>query len=194
MDDNEKFKLFCDWLNDECRQLQNSDREDISDEEAFRAYLYIKLMKLELAGDFLLFLACVNLLNSYVKQDNAEIGYSFKREIDYFLEICLRKNNKMLKICEENDGDKGNLLIIQLYSIQFSFHSIKYRYSETELYKDIEWDGIRKQKCALTLYRRCIDNRILRSNITFRGDDLYSKIEQYMDSYRMGYIDFNSRI
>lgn len=194
MDDNEKFKLFCDWLNDECRQLQNSDREDISDEEAFRAYLYIKLMKLELAGDFLLFLACVNLLNSYVKQDNAKIGYSFKREIDYFLEICLRKNNKMLKICEENDGDKGNLLIIQLYSIQFSFHSIKYRYSETELYKDIEWDGIRKQKCALTLYRRCIDNRILRSNITFRGDDLYSKIEQYMDSYRMGYIDFNSRI
>lgn len=151
-------------------------------------------MKLELAGDFLLFLACVNLLNSYVKQDNAKIGYSFKREIDYFLEICLRKNNKMLKICEENDGDKGNLLIIQLYSIQFSFHSIKYRYSETELYKDIEWDGIRKQKCALTLYRRCIDNRILRSNITFRGDDLYSKIEQYMDSYRKGYIDFNSRI
>lgn len=27
MNDNEKFKLFCDWLNDECRQLQNSERE-----------------------------------------------------------------------------------------------------------------------------------------------------------------------
>ena len=194
MNDNEKFKLFCDELNDECRRLQNSDREKISDDDAFRAYLYIKLTKLELAGDFLLFLACINLLNSYVKQDDAKIGYSFKREIDYFLEICLRKNSSMLKICEENDGNKGNLLIIQLYSIQFSFHSIKYRYSEVELDKNIEWDGIRKQKCALTIYRRCIDNKSLRSNITFRGDNLDSKIEQYMVSYRKGFMDFNSRI
>lgn len=194
MSDNEKFKIFCGELNDECKRLQNSDRENISDDDAFRAYLYIKLMKIELEGDFLLFLACINLLNSYVKQDGAKIGYSFKREIDYFLEICLRKNNRMLKICEENDGSKGNLLIIQLYSIQFSFHSIKYRYSETELDKDMEWDGIRKQKCALTIYKRCIDNKILRSNITFRGEDLLCQIEQYMDSYRKGCIDFNSRI
>lgn len=194
MNEVEKFRLFCDELNNACIRLQDADKEYITDEEAFMAYTYIKIMKLELAGDFLLFLACINLLNTYVKQDNAKIGYSFKREIDYFIEICLRKNNKILRINEEDDGSKGNLLMIQINNVQFSFHSIKYRYDDMELDTTIKWDGIRKQKCALTVYKMCRENKLLRSNITYRGDNLDKTVDRYLDNYRNGNMDFNSKI
>ena len=151
-------------------------------------------MKLELEGDFLLFLACINLLNTYVKQNDAKIGYAFKREIDYFIDVCIRKNNNVLRISEENDGSKGNLLMIQINSIQFSFHSALYKNDGIVLDNTIKWDGIRKQKCALTIYNNCRSNKLLRSNITYRGTDLDMVVDRYLDNYRRGYMDFNRRI
>ena len=194
MDEREEFKLFCDRLNNECIRLQDGDKEYISDEDAFASYVYVREMKLELEGDFLLFLACINLLNTYVKQNDAKIGYAFKREIDYFIAVCIRKNNDVLRISEENDGSKGNLLMIQINSIQFSFHSALYKNDGIVLDNTIKWDGIRKQKCALTIYNNCRSNKLLRSNITYRGADLDMVVDRYLDNYRQGYMDFNSRI
>ena len=194
MDEREEFKLFCDRLNNECIRLQDGDKEYISDEDAFASYVYVREMKLELEGDFLLFLACINLLNTYVKQNDAKIGYAFKREIDYFIDVCIRKNNNVLRISEENDGSKGNLLMIQINSIQFSFHSALYKNDGIVLDNTIKWDGIRKQKCALTIYNNCRSNKLLRSNITYRGADLDMVVDRYLDNYRLGYMDFNSRI
>ena len=194
MDEREEFKLFCDRLNNECIRLQDGDKEYISDEDAFASYVYVREMKLELEGDFLLFLACINLLNTYVKQNDAKIGYAFKREIDYFIDVCIRKNNNVLRISEENDGSKGNLLMIQINSIQFSFHSALYKNDGIVLDNTIKWYGIRKQKCALTIYNNCRSNKLLRSNITYRGTDLDMVVDRYLDNYRRGYMDFNSRI
>lgn len=194
MDEREEFKLFCDRLNNECIRLQDGDKEYISDEDAFASYVYVREMKLELEGDFLLFLACINLLNTYVKQNDAKIGYTFKREIDYFIAVCIRKNNNVLRISEENDGSKGNLLMIQINSIQFSFHSALYKNDGIVLDNTIKWDGVRKQKCALTIYNNCRSNKLLRSNITYRGADLDMVVDRYLDNYRRGYMDFNSRI
>lgn len=194
MDEREEFKLFCDRLNNECIRLQDADKEYISDEDAFASYVYVREMKLELEGDFLLFLACINLLNTYVKQSDAKIGYAFKREIDYFIDVCIRMNNNVLRISEENDGSKGNLLMIQINSIQFSFHSALYKNDGIVLDNTIKWDGVRKQKCALTIYNNCRSNKLLRSNITYRGADLDMVVDRYLDNYRRGYMDFNSRI
>lgn len=194
MDEREEFKLFCDRLNNECIRLQDGDKEYISDEDAFASYVYVREMKLELEGDFLLFLACINLLNTYVKQNDAKIGYAFKREIDYFIAVCIRKNNDVLRISEENDGGKGNLLMIQINSIQFSFHSALYKNDGIVLDNTIKWDCIRKQKCALTIYNNCRSSKLLRSNITYRGADLDMVVDRYLDNYRRGYMDFNSRI
>ena len=194
MNEREEFKLFCDRLNNECIRLQDGDKEYISDEDAFASYVYVREMKLELEGDFLLFLACINLLNTYVKQNDAKIGYAFKREIDYFIAVCIRKNNNVLRISEENDGSKGNLLMIQINSIQFSFHSALYKNDGIVLDNTIKWDGIRKQKCVLTIYNNCRSNKLLRSNITYRGADLDMVVDRYLDNYRRGYMDFNSRI
>ena len=58
----------------------------------------------------------------------------------------------------------------------------------------IKWDGVRKQKCALTIYNNCRSNKLLRSNITYRGADLDMVVDRYLDNYRRGYMDFNSRI
>ena len=113
MREKQDFINFCNRLNNKCITLQNIEKEYITDDIAFEAYVYIKLMRLELAGDFLLFLSAINLLNSYVKQDNSKITYSFKKQIDYFLETCIKKNNNILKINKDAD-EKGKLLIIQI--------------------------------------------------------------------------------
>ena len=194
MNELEEFKLFCDKLNDKCIKLQDKEKEYISDEDAFSSYVYVKEMKLELEGDFLLFLACLNLLNTYVKQRDAKIGYYFKKEIDYFISICIRKNNKILKINEEKDGNKGNLIMVQINNIQFSFHSAEYQDKNIILDDTIKWDGIRKQKCALTIYNECKNNKLLRSNITYRGANLDMVVERYLNNYRKGHMDFNSKI
>lgn len=195
MDDDIKFKQFCYDLNQECINLQSSEKEYIEDELAFESYVYISQMKLDLPGDFILFLSALNLLNTYVKQSGAKIDYSFKYQIDYFLEVCLRKSKNILTINKNNDA-MGRLLMIKLNDIQFSFHGVNCQYEgiDKNLDETMQWDGIRKQKCAVTIYKRCRYNKILRSNITYRGSDLLQKVNKYINNYRNGTMNFKSKL
>lgn len=195
MSENQKFELFCKTLNQECIRLQDYEKEYIPEEIAFEAYAYISQMKLELPGDFILFLSALNLLNTYVKQPGTRINYSFKKQIDYFLEVCLRKNKNILKINKNNDA-MGKLLMIKLNDIQFSFHGVNCQYEgiDQNLDETMQWDGIRKQKCAVSIYQKCKDNQILRANITYRGTNLLKKVNKYVDNYKKGYMNFNSRL
>ena len=195
MDELKNFELFCQKLNQECIKLQDIEKEEITEELAFEAYSYITQMSLELPGDFILFLSALNLLNTYVKQTDAKIGYSFKKQIDYFLEVCIRKNRNILSINQDSDT-KGKLLMIKINDIQFSFHGVACQYEgiEQTLDKTMEWDGIRKQKCAVTIFQKCKENQILRSNKTYRGANLLEKVNKYVDNYKKGTMNFHSRL
>lgn len=191
----EEFIEFCSLVNKKCIELQNSEKEYISDILAFEAYSYITQMKLELDGDFLLFVSSLNLLNTYVKQVDSKIDYSFKKQIDYFLEVCLRVNKGALKINKVLDG-KNDLLIIQINDLQFSFHSVNCRYSgiKENLSNDLKWDGVRKQLCSVTIFELCKQNNLLRCNITYRGKCLDDKINRFVDNYKKGIMNFDTKL
>ena len=140
-------------LNDKCIELQNVEKEYIEDKVAMEAYATINVMKLVEEGDYLRYISCLNLLNSYVKQDGAKLDYHFKLYLEKFLKIVVKNKFKGIKFNTLKDN-KGGYIIIQFGELQFSFHSVKLNVENLDGITDesLDWDGIKKQICALILF------------------------------------------
>ena len=68
--------------------IEHQEEQEIIDEEdVVKAITYINNMLIEDIGDCLIFLAALNLCNAYVKQNNSKITYTFKKCIEYILDI-----------------------------------------------------------------------------------------------------------
>lgn len=82
--------------------------------------------------------------------------------------------------------DKGNNLVVtQLGKIQFSFHNVKLSKNRmVAQQKHLEWDGIRKQQCASTIFHLAIQSNICVTNITWRNKNLKAKVERSFDNYK----------
>lgn len=187
-----EFKEFCKKVNSKCIELQNIDKEVISDSEAFEAYATLNVMKLDSDGDYLRFISILNLLNSYVKQEGAKLNYHFKLFLERFLKLVIQNKFDGVRYNELKD-DKGGFVIIQFGELQFSFHSVKLDVSEIEKITDesLLWDGVKKQVCALTIYEMCKSDELLTSNLTKLNGNLKDKLESIMLDFEEGYIDFN---
>lgn len=144
-------------------KLQDNEKEHVSVDDAALAYMLIRNMKYKEVVDFYLGSACLNLLNTYVKQKDSMIDYRFKGYTRVLINTLA--NNDIEGIKMDLQIDKGmKLLMIQLYDeIQFSFHRPSI---DNELFsklhkKSIEgglvFDGIRKQRCANTVFRNALN-------------------------------------
>ena len=187
---------YTERINTTCIALQSYDKEEVIHELAFEALTIIKNMKIEDAGDALLYCASLNLLNTYVKQRNSLIGYSFKDEIHYMTSILLNLDLDDVYI---DYHDSEVLLVVQIFHIQFSFHYVKKKQEIVDLcnsrhYMKLEWDGVRKQMCATTLYNEVRKNKIRVCNITYRGKLLEKKIERMLSVYKEGKTNFKELI
>ena len=148
------LELYVEKLNLKCIELQEFDKEIVSEEMAYEAYAIIQNIKIEDVGDVLLFCASMNLLNTYVKQSNSKIGYGFKNDIHYMTAILLNLDIDDVYI---NYIDKESLWVVQIYSIQFSFHYVKKKHEiiclcNSRHHRELIWDGVRKQKCAVSIF------------------------------------------
>lgn len=199
MEKTSGFERFCRELNALCLALQDAPREVLSEEDAFKAYAYIKHMRIADAGDVVLFCAAMNLLNTYVKQDQDDIGYAFKQETEHLVGILW--NVPIDDVLVDYQMDKGSsLLVVEIFGLQFSFHQIQ----KTEELKKLDaqnvtenvlkWDGVRKQMCAKTLFDRAAANRERRCMETYRGKDLEEKIESMLANFRKGTMGFGELI
>ena len=183
-------------LNDTCKNLQGSEKEFVPDEKAYEAYCVVKNMHISDAGDVLLFCASMNLLNTYVKQKNSKISYKFKKDIHYMTNVLLNLNISDVFIdYQENEA----LLVVQIFEIQFSFHFVRKKKEIIQLckshhYKELLWDGIRKQKCALSLFESVRKNQIRTCGVTFRGKPLDAKINKMLAIYLDGKSSFEELI
>jgi|GEM_PF-1872795 len=187
---------YTSWLNRRCREFQEFDEEKIPSEKAYEAYAIIKNMQIKEVGDVLLFCASMNLLNTYVKQKDSKIGYKFKNEIHYMTSILLALD--IADICIDYQ-ESGNLLMVQVFAIQFSFHFVKkdlaiIKLCDSDRHKPLRWDGIRKQKCALTLFEHVRKNQIGTCGITYRGKPLDAKISKMVKGYVEGKVTFEGLI
>lgn len=193
---NAEFERFCREMNKSCLALQEGPKEIVSGEEAFLAYAYIRQMRIADAGDVILFCAAMNLLNTYVKQDQDDIGYGFKGETDHLVGVLW--NAPIADVKVDYQRDKGmSLLVVDIFGLQFSFHNIgiteelKKLDAQHVTENALKWDGVRKQMCASTLFGRARENMLRRSNETFRGKDLEKKIVKMLGNYREGKMTFS---
>lgn len=186
-----EFLDYTKKLNDLVISLQDKE-EIISDEDIIKAIFYMNNMYIDNAGDCLIFLSALNLCNAYVKQNNSKISYTFKKGIEYIINVLNYRDIKDIYInCSNNDG---KLYIFQIGNIQFSFHDEKKVEINERYLKEISWDGIRKQKCAKTIFDSAINNKICVTNITYRGKDLCEQLEKMLDNYKLGNIKFEDLI
>ncbi len=144
-------------------QCQDNNKEVVSVEDAVLAYAIIKGLTYNNVIDFYLGGASLNLLNTYVKQKDSLIDYRFKGHTRELIETLANKDIDNIRM--DLQKDKGmKLLVIELYNeIQFSFHNPTisedlFRVLRKKSAKDgIKWDGVRKQKCAPTIFYQAVD-------------------------------------
>lgn len=84
-----------------------------------------------------------------------------------------------------------SLLVVQIESIQFSFHGIKAArlrkllMEKPELCKHLEWDGIRKQKCANTVFSLA-ETSPDQTKLTYRGKPLTERVQRDINNFTSG--------
>lgn len=187
-----KFVEECEKKNSELALIE--EKEVVSDDLAFEAEVIAKNMKVDGVGDALLFAAALNVLNTYVKQSKEckeVIGYSFKKCVDILLRYVSRNPNEMIKAEVQRDKDMS-LCIIEINSIQFSYHNIELNEDNRKLMaKDLDnptmaWDGIRKQMCSVTLFNFAKDNEFGRANKMIDGTDFNEGLNKLLDDFHSG--------
>lgn len=176
-----EFLNYTKELNKIATSLQE-ESELISEEDIVKAVAYLNNIYIEDTGDCLIFLSALNLCNTYVKQTNSKIGYSFKKGIKYLIDILNYRNIKDISISRSKNN--GTLYLFQLGNIQFSFHDEKIVEINEKYLKDLSWDGIKKQKCAKSIFYSAINNKIRVSNKTYRGKDLKEKVNKLLSNYK----------
>lgn len=179
MQNKMEFKNYCKDLNGRCISAQKLEKETVDEKTAAKAVYIVKYMKIGGLGDALLYSAALNVLNTYVKQNNGDrpyIGYFFKKYANYlarYLVDCAGGNFDV-----ELQEDRGmSLLVVDLFGIQCSFHRVNVECKDGSIAHPnaeprLKWDGIRKQHCANTLFSGAMDNSFGRTNRDIRGNDL----------------------
>ena len=183
------FDEYTARMNEILISKQEDEKELVSDTDIVKACAYIDNMKLESRGDMLLYCASLNLCNTYIKQPDSKIGYSFKKELGYLLAIAI--NSEIDGVSFDIQEDKGLLLVVQIASIQFSFHNVsKYLLEKISrnrfLLKHIEWDGVRKQRCAISTFMLAENNQFEVTGRTYRGKSLAAKVERTLETFNDG--------
>ena len=117
-----EFLEYTKEINQLAIDLQDNE-EEIMLEDIIKAIFYINNMYINDTGDCLIFLAALNLCNAYVKYDRKNIGYSFKKGIQYLIEVLNNRDIKDIYVNKTNND--GNLYLFQIGEIQFSFHDEK---------------------------------------------------------------------
>lgn len=151
------FFLLTEKFNEKFLTCQNLQKEIVSADKAVRALSYIEWLDISRIEDCFLFCAALNLCNTYVKQPGREIDYSFKLKLPRLLNAVV--NKKIDGILFDFQKDKRtSLLLVQIGKVQFSFHGVQSDEileildKHKELKSQIEWDGIRKQMCAVSVF------------------------------------------
>ena len=175
MNDNELYK-----------SITNVEVVDIID--VVKAYAILYHAKVENSYDVYLFLASINLLNTYVKQNKKAISYSFKSRIFFINEIIANDIFPDIKI-NYLASKAEQLLMYEVLGVQFSFHGIIMEKGIWDMLKKYQaqfsWDGIRKQKCAKTVFDTILKKKELTA-LTRDYRNLLEYLDEIIDLYKKG--------
>lgn len=164
------------------------EKEVVPVEKAVEAEAIVKTMAIENAQDMFLYYSALNLLNTFVKQDKKyKKNYNFKKYANFGIESML--SHEPIDGVTFNIDKKEGAMLINVGGMQFSFHSVESSNAinmammiKHGTYKPEEWEGLRLQKAALTVFDWASNLENL-SNKSMAGDlDKYRKeqVENYL--------------
>lgn len=165
----------------------SNEREYITDEEAVAAINILNVAQYNKVPDVFLGCAAFNLLNVYVKQKNNMLSCNFHRHIHNILKGVEDVNQpKTIKVSFDS-SDNLSLLIVAFWGFQFSFQSMRLTDQVKALSKNCKlvWDGIRKQKCAATIFKFAYESTWI-SNKTLGGECLRDYIDNEIEAFLNG--------
>lgn len=153
-----------------------------------KAYIILYNIQLNNWADVYLFCASINLINTYVKQPNSKVGYAFKSRTHFLANTLAQNTFEGIKI-DSKISPSNSLFIVDIYGIQFSFHNVRFDEEIWKRLKDyqaqIPWDGIRKQKCANTIFEVSYALKE-RTNLTKYSENLDDFINDIIEKYNEG--------
>lgn len=149
--------------------------EIVSDIDVVKAYLILYHAQIDNEYDAYLFLASINLLSTYAKQNKKKISYSFKSRLFFLNELLAYNDFNNIKVSYFYTK-ASSLYMVQVFDVQFSFHNVIIEKGAWDLLKkyqaQLSWDGIRKQMCAVTCFNTILNN-----------DKLTKKTRDYLDLF-----------
>jgi len=166
--------------------------EIASREDALQAIAILNQIVLVQSGDYLLYAACVNLLNRYVKFNKHELDYRFKNYLYPFIYTIMSEKPHFIRMYTMIDYSMRSLplMMIDIMGIHCSFHQLqndiiekmarKLEYSFTTF----DWDHIRKQQCASSFLKLSFENHSHLSYQTKNQKDLREAIRYSIDKYK----------
>lgn len=157
-------------------------------EDAIKAYYILYHAEVKTSSDVYLFLASINLLSTFAKQNKKRISYSFKSRLFFLNDLLIYNDFEDIKVCYQ--ATIGSCLyMIQVKDVQFSFHEVRIEKGSWDLLKkyqaQLSWDRIRKQKCAETVFNTALNKSDL-TKLTRNYEDLYTKLDEVVDRFNKG--------
>lgn len=181
---------FVDEVHNLVRKLKTArgPTELVSERDVVRAYCVLNFIRYENIADVFLGCAAVNLLNAYVKNGDAKIGYTFKSHLGEILNAIDRLQSFLIKVGYDNTRQM-HLLQIDISGFQFSFKSVEMTELVDELARAIPWDGFRKQQYSCSIFDFALMCPEV-SNLTLSGDDLRAKVLGDVIDFEHGAFEF----
>ena len=156
--------------------------------DAVKAYAILYHAQVNNSYDVYLFLASINLLNTYVKQNKKAISYSFKSRIFFINELLAHNDFEDIKV-NYLASKKETLYLFEVLGVQFSFHGIIIEKGIWDMLKKYQsqfsWDGIRKQHCAKTVFNTALSKKELTA-LTRDFKNLYEYLDEVVEQYKKG--------
>ena len=182
MSDNELYK-----------SIKVQEHIDIVD--VVKAYTILYHAQVNNTYDIYLFLASINLLNTYVKQNKKAISYSFKSRIFFINELLAHNDFNDVKV-NYLYSKKEQLYMFMVFDVQFSFHGIILESGIWDMLKryqsQFSWDGIRKQMCAKTVFDTILKKKELTA-LTRDFRNLYDYLDEVVDRFNKGEIKLDKK-
>lgn len=129
-----------------------------------------------------------------MKQEKRKIGYEFKKKIPGFIRAVAENRMEGIQFDLQEDG-RRSVLVVQIGKVQFSFHGIRINdiaeilNQNENLKTKTEWDGVRKQMCAVTAFRIAEANTYHLQ--TTDGEDMTDCYERIREQVATGSISLN---
>lgn len=193
---NNGFKSDLIDFKDKIITMQNSavPEERITEENIVKAMILLNLISYKNIADIFLGCAAINLVNAYMKQGESKLGYNFKRHlIDLLKGIEDISQPNTIQVVFDNRS-KLQILMIVIWDFQFSYKFVYYSdvIKKLESPKIIEWDGLRKQPYAKTIFEFALSSPFITKE-TLGGNNLLEKLNAEMLLYQSGYYKFQDK-